>query len=415
MCFVRLAYNGFAFALKQILCFFRIIRDDFATALVFLLGKNHAWTPTKWHGPSGRRDRPGLSGVENIVEFSGRREISRVLQDGRVILMDWVRPHLLKPCFFSVYTLFHRECGQFRLCLHENFEKFEMISTPTGSWIRSRRRRDRIQLPVVIEIILNFSKFSWTKERNCPHSRWDTVYLLTLCNVPFHFRSLCLTVGTPRSCGFVVLVRLRFRTPIHRLRSAAHRASCRYAKVLKQILFVVFFHRLNYMMFQKVFLAFSFGGFWVNPDEMTRTVRVHFRFELFSDGWIQVVFDAPCRASKISRVLQDGRVILMDWVRPHLLKPCFLESILCPIESVGSSVSMFMKILKNSRWFRPRRAVGFDRASGAIESNFERFFQNFHADRDGTVHTLDEIEYTILFIFRFLSLEEHGSPQRSTA
>ena len=34
----------------------------------------------------------------------------------------------------------------FLITLHENFEKFEMISTPTGSWIRSRRRRDRIQL-----------------------------------------------------------------------------------------------------------------------------------------------------------------------------------------------------------------------------------------------------------------------------
>ena len=43
--------------------------------------------------------------------------------------------------------------------VHENFEKFKIISTPTGSWIRSRRRRDRIQLPVGVEIILNFLKF----------------------------------------------------------------------------------------------------------------------------------------------------------------------------------------------------------------------------------------------------------------
>ena len=57
-----------------------------------------------------------------------------------------------------------------------------------------------------------------------------------------------------------------------------------------------------------------------------------------------------------------------------------------------------MKILKNSRWFRPRRAVGFDRAGGAIESNCpstsksSRIFQNFHDHRDGTVHTLDGIQ-----------------------
>ena len=32
----------------------------------------------------------------------------------------------------------HRECGQFCPYVHENFEKFEMISTSMGSWIRSR-------------------------------------------------------------------------------------------------------------------------------------------------------------------------------------------------------------------------------------------------------------------------------------
>ena len=31
-----------------------------------------------------------------------------------------------------------------------------MISTPTGSWIRSRQRRDRIQPPVGVEIIVGF-------------------------------------------------------------------------------------------------------------------------------------------------------------------------------------------------------------------------------------------------------------------
>ena len=72
------------------------------------------------------------------------------------------------------YTVSHRECGQFRSYVHENFEKFKIISTSTGSWIRSRRR-DRIQLPDEVEIILNFSKFSWTWKRNYPHSRWDTV------------------------------------------------------------------------------------------------------------------------------------------------------------------------------------------------------------------------------------------------
>ena len=75
------------------------------------------------------------------------------------------------------------------------------------------------------------------------------------------------------------------------------------------------------------------------------------------------------------------------------------SAILCPIESVDSSVPMFMKILKNSTWFRRRRAVGFNCASGAIESNCpstsksSRIFQNFHEHRDGTVHTLDGTQY----------------------
>ena len=60
----------------------------------------------------------------------------------------------------EVRVVSHRECGQFRPYVHENFENFKIISIPTGSWIRSRRRRDRIQLPVGVEIILNFSKFS---------------------------------------------------------------------------------------------------------------------------------------------------------------------------------------------------------------------------------------------------------------
>ena len=38
-----------------------------------------------------------------------------------------------------------------------------MISTPTGSWIRLRRRRDRIQLPDGVETMSNFSLMQdWT-------------------------------------------------------------------------------------------------------------------------------------------------------------------------------------------------------------------------------------------------------------
>ena len=40
-----------------------------------------------------------------------------------------------------------------RFVRYENFEKFEIILTPMGSWIRSRLRRDQIQLPIGVEII----------------------------------------------------------------------------------------------------------------------------------------------------------------------------------------------------------------------------------------------------------------------
>ena len=73
--------------------------------------------------------------------------------------------------------------------------------------------------------------------------------------------------------------------------------------------------------------------------------------------------------------------------------------VLCPIESMDTLVTFVMKIVKNSRWFRRRRAVGFDRASGAIESNCpsasksSRIFHNFHDNGDESVHTLDGTEY----------------------
>ena len=71
----------------------------------------------------------------------------------------------------------HRNEGQSR---HFRHEKFEMFSTLTGSWNRSRLRRDRIQLPVGFEnTSSNFSKFSCRKCRkwqDCPSIRRVQVY-----------------------------------------------------------------------------------------------------------------------------------------------------------------------------------------------------------------------------------------------
>ena len=68
--------------------------------------------------------------------------------------------------FVCFYTLSHRECGHPRHLCHATFADCEMISTTTGSWIRSHRlrlRRDRIQLPVVVEIILKSAIVCITK------------------------------------------------------------------------------------------------------------------------------------------------------------------------------------------------------------------------------------------------------------
>ena len=45
-----------------------------------------------------------------------------------------------------IYTASHRECGQLCPYIHENFEKFGMISTSTGSWIRRRNHLEFIKI-----------------------------------------------------------------------------------------------------------------------------------------------------------------------------------------------------------------------------------------------------------------------------
>ena len=106
----------------------------------------------------------------------------------------------------------HRECGQFRPCLHENFEKFEMISTPTGSWIRSRLRRDRIQLPVGVEIISNFSKFSCRQGRNCPHSQAAIDMEGEIEEVSLLFTMMC-------NARFLLCVKIMFQSELNRAKT----------------------------------------------------------------------------------------------------------------------------------------------------------------------------------------------------
>ena len=69
-----------------------------------------------------------------------------------------------------------------------------------------------------------------------------------------------------------------------------------------------------------------------------------------------------------------------------------------PTENVDTLVTFVMQLLQTSRWFRRRRAVGFDRAEcafGAVQSNCpsssksSRSRQQLHDNGDEGVHTLD--------------------------
>ena len=84
--------------------------------------------------------------------------------------------------------------------------------------------------------------------------------------------------------------------------------------------------------------------------------------EKFSDDFAR---QAAFKAVKVDIFEPDDLKVFEG--RP-IFAPISKTCVLCPIESVDSYVPVCMKILKISRWFRPRRAVGFDRASGAIES-----------------------------------------------
>ena len=52
-------------------------------------------------------------------------------------------------------------------------------STTTGSWIRSRRRRDRIQLPIVVEIISEVCKSSMTRVSTSSQSYFKVMLAMT--------------------------------------------------------------------------------------------------------------------------------------------------------------------------------------------------------------------------------------------
>ena len=117
-------------------------------------------------------------------------------------------------------------------------------------------------------------------------------------------------------------------------------------------------------------------------------VTVVFMAWLFRGGR----FDALCAQWRAQRTL-DGHLRGVKVSRVWTFIPE-------PIEMADSPVTFDIKILKNLTCFRPRRAVGFDRAGGAIESNCPsgsktcRIFQNYHVESDGTVRHFDGFRYS---------------------
>ena len=108
--------------------------------------------PGLWHNfqfSSTLKDLPGGAYVCRSID-----EAVELITEGRTRMLQyfWI-PHT--KLWTDTFVTFG----------HENCEKFELISKLTGSWIRLRRWRYRIQLPVDVAIISNFS---WRRWRACP-------------------------------------------------------------------------------------------------------------------------------------------------------------------------------------------------------------------------------------------------------
>ena len=89
-----------------------------------------------WENISGTYNWPS----QNLTEYLNVRLIPPGRHNAKAA-------EFLKVKIFWI-RLSHRECGHRR---HATLQTSMMISTTTGSWIRSRFRRDRIQLPGVVE------------------------------------------------------------------------------------------------------------------------------------------------------------------------------------------------------------------------------------------------------------------------
>ena len=150
------------------------------------------WTIWVWDHIATRKSAPvTIEKVNDLMTFLTRTWNNLLVLKNEMIdrncpwcdqIASWVTKWQLNAASSSQLTILCpiESHGHPRHLCHATFADFEMISTTTGSWIRSRRsrlRRGRIQLPVVVEIISKSAKVAWQRWRGCPHSRWDTVYV----------------------------------------------------------------------------------------------------------------------------------------------------------------------------------------------------------------------------------------------
>ena len=89
----------------------------------------------------------------------------------------------------------------------------------------------------------------------------------------------------------------------------------------------------------------------------------------------------------------------------------FIRNLYCPIESVDTLATFVMQLLQTSRWFRRRRAVGFNRTTEgaicAVESNcpssskLSRSLQKLHDKCDEGIHTQwNRLQYEFIFVYK---------------
>ena len=246
-----------------------------------------------------------------------------------------------------------------------------MISTPTGSWTRSRWRPHQLQLPVGVEIISEFFKiFMQTGTELSTLSKGQSI-----AGPNAGQESWSRPDGTraPSSVGPWATSNIgNMGAKWCQEAKFTHAANCPFIRGRAESIcrpgwgrFVMGRRGWGLGLPNWAFLVSVAGGDSNSAGRPGRQISVTNKPYALHVILIPTPF-AQCRCSSYAHAR-----LKLRWVTNWTFCP-LSRSILCPIESVDTLVTFVMQLLQTSRWFRRRRAVGFDRpdrASGAIESN----------------------------------------------